>query len=66
MTYIIIGIFIGIVLTISYSYIQFKSDYKKRREDIGEDYEIVFMPKSDVEKVREFLEKENNDSSNKK
>lgn len=58
---ILIGIFIGIILLILYSYIQFKSDYKKRREEIGEDYEIIFLPKSDVEKVREYLEKENGD-----
>ena len=53
----ICGVIFGIAALLILGYITFRIDEKKKfRKDIGEDYDIVFMPKSMVEK----LEKDKN------
>jgi len=52
----ICGVIFAIPALFLLGYITFRSDQKRFREDIGEDYDIVFMPKSMVKK----LEKDKN------
>lgn len=64
MTNILIGIFIGIIFAIAAMIVigiwMDRDTANHIKEDLGEDFEFMAIPKSQIEKIREYLEKENN------